>query len=129
MSERTTFSEVARWGAIIVGMVLSFALAVVLVAQAPPYVLLTIVVLVFLGWLGVKTGYLADEDGADEATRDPLTVLQERYAAGEISESEFERRLEHILETDELARRSAESGRKSGSKRQLEPEHEFEREQ
>ena len=137
MSESTTFAEVARWGAIIVGMVLSFALAVVLIAQAPPYVLLTIAVLVFLGWIGVRTGYLSQDDESEkESERDPLTVLQKRYAAGEVSESEFEHRLERILESDQLV---AEAGERPDREidrsdtgdvavADLEREREFERE-
>jgi uncharacterized membrane protein len=32
--------------------------------------------------------------------RDPLVVLRERYAAGEIDQEEFERRVETLLRTD-----------------------------
>lgn len=40
----------------------------------------------------------ADED------RDPVERLRERYADGEISDAEFERRLERLLETEDLDR-------------------------
>ena len=35
-------------------------------------------------------------------TEDPLATLRERYATGEIGEEEFERRLDRLLETEEL---------------------------
>jgi len=43
----------------------------------------------------------ADEtDDADPP--DPLSILRERYACGEIDEAEFERRVERLLETDSI---------------------------
>ncbi|EMA58310.1 SHOCT domain-containing protein [Halorubrum lipolyticum] len=36
------------------------------------------------------------------ATDDPLATLRERYATGEIGEEEFERKLDRLLETEEL---------------------------
>ena len=112
MDDQSTDSWL-KWLAIIVGMVLAFVLAVVLVigllAEAPPFVALTVIVLAFLAWVGVRMGYLTSGDETEEnVERDPLTVLQERYAAGEISEAEFEHRLERILESDELVEKAAE---------------------
>ncbi|MFW6317220.1 MAG: SHOCT domain-containing protein [Halorubrum sp.] len=46
----------------------------------------------------------ADGESAS-ATDDPLATLRERYATGEIGDEEFERRLERLLETEELADR------------------------
>jgi uncharacterized membrane protein len=45
-----------------------------------------------------------DEPSADETTHDedPLTTLRQRYANGEIDEAEFERRLELMLETEDV---------------------------
>jgi hypothetical protein len=40
--------------------------------------------------------------GEDADLPDPLTILRERYARGEIDEAEFERRVEGLLETDSI---------------------------
>jgi uncharacterized membrane protein len=45
--------------------------------------------------------YAAAEDEAT-ATADPLEALRERYARGELTEAEFERKLERLLETEDL---------------------------
>lgn len=37
---------------------------------------------------------------ADETERDPLSVLRKRYARGELTDGEFERRLDRLLETE-----------------------------
>ncbi|MFC7136665.1 SHOCT domain-containing protein [Halobaculum litoreum] len=42
-------------------------------------------------------------DSSVDATDDPVTTLQRRYAAGELSDEEFDRRLETVLETDAVA--------------------------
>ena len=42
------------------------------------------------------------ESEGEEAAEDPLTTLRERYAAGEIDHAEFERRLDRLLETEEI---------------------------
>ena len=50
-----------------------------------------------------------DDSGANERTVadqravDPVTALQERYAAGELSEAEFEAKLDRLLESNERA--------------------------
>ncbi|NKE35043.1 SHOCT domain-containing protein [Natronococcus sp. JC468] len=63
-----------------------------------------LVVSVFLVW------YLTERvGGADEPAResvDPVTELQRRYAAGELSEAEFETKLERLLDADERAERA-----------------------
>lgn len=41
-----------------------------------------------------------DQEQAQVSGPDPLVVLRERYAAGEIDEQEFERRIETLLRTD-----------------------------
>ena len=48
----------------------------------------------------------ADEDDAASATAErPVAALRDRYASGEIDEAEFERRLDRLLETEDLDER------------------------
>lgn len=53
-----------------------------------------------------------DPDGGPESARDALDTLRERYARGDLSEAEFERKVENLLgtETPESARRHVERG-------------------
>ncbi|KDS90779.1 hypothetical protein FK85_10245 [Halorubrum saccharovorum] len=49
---------------------------------------------------------LVASEGSNGASADePLATLRERYATGEIGEEEFERKLDRLLETEELADR------------------------
>ncbi|ELY54674.1 hypothetical protein C491_18769 [Natronococcus amylolyticus DSM 10524] len=66
-----------------------------------------LVISVFLVW------YLTERVGSDDAESDPVrepvdpvTELQNRYAAGELSEAEFEAKLEHLLDSNERAERA-----------------------
>ncbi|OYR59555.1 SHOCT domain-containing protein [Halorubrum halodurans] len=43
-----------------------------------------------------------DERTSGREREDPVATLRTRYATGEIDEAEFERRLERLLETEEL---------------------------
>lgn len=43
-------------------------------------------------------------DGGSEDEEEPLERLKRRYAAGEISEAEFERKVEQLLQVDDLNR-------------------------
>lgn len=64
-----------------------------------------------VGWLllvplggVINEEILADESESEETTdaEDPVATLRERYAAGEIDDVEFERRLEEILATEDV---------------------------
>ncbi|PSQ58923.1 hypothetical protein BRD18_04695 [Halobacteriales archaeon SW_7_71_33] len=64
-----------------------------------------------VGWLllvplggVINEEVLADESESEETTdaADPVVTLRERYAAGEIDDVEFERRLEEILATEDV---------------------------
>jgi hypothetical protein len=60
-----------------------------------------------------RTGRLTDETSADEtatvgaSTADALETLRERYAAGDLSETQFEAKLEQLLETETVEDASA----------------------
>lgn len=67
-----------------------------------------LVVSVFLTWyltnrVGTDGG---TTDGTTDSERDPVTRLQERYAAGELSESEFEAALDRLIDANERAHRA-----------------------
>lgn len=43
-----------------------------------------------------------EQEEATESASDPLETLRERYARGDIDEAAFERRLERLLETEDV---------------------------
>lgn len=57
---------------------------------------------------------IRDSKVPEESTDNPVSDLKHRYAAGEIDEDEFNRRIEHLIETEEIdsgpIRRPAEMG-------------------
>lgn len=67
------------------------------------------------GWLFLRWRRLRD---SEESTQpDPLETLRDRYAAGEISDEEFERRLDRLLETEREERVSVDEQSKERSRR------------
>jgi uncharacterized membrane protein len=45
----------------------------------------------------------ADDENEDTSSEDdPIATLRERYARGELTDAEFERRVEHLLETESI---------------------------
>jgi uncharacterized membrane protein len=67
-----------------------------------------------------------DREAADRQVRDGLDRLRDRYAAGELDEAQFERKLETLLETDQPERareyldrsRAGDSGHDGSDRRQ-----------
>lgn len=57
---------------------------------------------VFATWHLVRRVGTGSTDGAG---RDPVTTLQERYAAGELTEAEFEAKLDRLVAANERAER------------------------
>lgn len=58
-------------------------------------------------WFGTGSGTASDEEPVersktDDADETPLETLRRRYAAGELTDAQFERKLERLLETDTL---------------------------
>lgn len=67
------------------------------------------------GWLVLRWRRLRD---SEEPTHpDPLETLRDRYAAGELSDEEFERRLDRLLETEREERVSVDEQPKERSRR------------
>ncbi|ELZ89927.1 SHOCT domain-containing protein [Haloferax sulfurifontis] len=72
-------------------------------------------------------------DDADESmtteTEDALETLRRRYATGELSEEEFESKVERLLETETVAdaRESATARRREGDASETKRETEFDR--
>lgn len=64
---------------------------------------------------------LLNEDRSEDVTTNPTDELRERYVAGELSETEFERAVEHELEDDEDCSLSSSSERETRSDREREP--------
>ncbi|ARS88354.1 SHOCT domain-containing protein [Natrarchaeobaculum aegyptiacum] len=84
----------------------------VLLLAGPVYAVLVTALFVLstvLLWylMGRESSERASEAPATEHEEtdsvDPVTTLQERYAAGELTESEFEERLEMLIESNERA--------------------------
>ncbi|WP_410765867.1 SHOCT domain-containing protein [Haloferax sp. DFSO60] len=44
----------------------------------------------------------SDNDRRETTSRDPLDTLRDRYARGELTDEQFERKLERLLETESL---------------------------
>ncbi|WP_436346283.1 SHOCT domain-containing protein [Natronorubrum sp. FCH18a] len=95
---------------------LSIFVSVLLLGLAAPLLLFAGLVLwpVYLSLIGnlespdaysVGDGTTAEPDTASETGgEDPLEVVKRRYANGEITEAEFEHRLENLLEVDSVER-------------------------
>lgn len=79
--------------AVLVGPVYAVALAAILVIGG------------LLAWYLTRRFEAAETGDADETAVDPVTELQRRYAAGELSEAEFERKLDRLVESEERADR------------------------
>lgn len=81
-----------------------------------------------LVWLLGDDFPLVESESDEETAEDPLKTLRERYAAGEIDHAEFERRLDRLLETENVDDQSADPSPTGGAGRS-EREVEFEESQ
>jgi len=90
------------------------------------FVIIPLVLLLGEDFPLVESGEAAGESAPTTArTEDPLATIRERYATGEIGEEEFERRLDRLLETEELEERvgaDAADRRESRDRRERETE-------
>jgi hypothetical protein len=81
-------------------------------AGTPPLVAgLLVAGLVFLGAAASESIGSEASEADQEATseREPLVMLKERYARGELSEEEFEHRVTKLLDVDEIAESNSEA--------------------
>lgn len=100
--------------------VLADVLIIALLLLAGPVYAIAATALIVIG--GFLLWYLTERSGTDDestvdpdrdgtaenrteatAETDPVTTLQERYAAGELSEAEFEAKLDRLIESNERA--------------------------
>lgn len=90
-------------------------LALAGIVSGPVAVAVTALVLgVYGAWLGLRWRRLRDSEEPTES--DPLETLRDRYAAGELSDEEFERRLDRLLDTEREQRGSVNERSKERSK-------------
>jgi hypothetical protein len=108
----------ARIGMFLTGLLLVAAMiGVVSTSMAGSTVAITIAVLFTVGTAGLAVSLgsglaeqaeaapreanpAASEPSAPEATADPVATLKQRYAEGELTDEEFERRMERLVESD-----------------------------
>jgi len=60
-----------------------------------------VTVAVYAVWIGWRWWQLRQLTDADEPERTPLEELKHQYAAGELTDTEFERKLDQLVEADE----------------------------
>lgn len=92
---------------VLIMLIFGFSTLMIL-ADVAPLLAVALVVLLGIGTVSVLawTGIHLDMfNNSREETReqDPLSVLKERYARGEISEEEFEHRVTMLLDVNEIA--------------------------
>ena len=70
--------------------------------STPSFVATTgLIVGTFAAWIGWRWREIRRIESTDDPERSPLEELKHRYAAGEIDDDEFERRLDRLVEVDE----------------------------
>lgn len=92
------------WAGVALVVVVTFGLTALGAVLAPGTVLAMATAIV--GWLivapvlAILTYYEDDDPAVDAEDDDPVATVRERYARGELTEEEFERRLDRLLETE-----------------------------
>ena len=66
-------------------------------------------------WLDGDSEQASADRSAGEEAETPLETLRRRYAEGELSEAQFERKLDQLLETETMEDAEAYSGRRERS--------------
>lgn len=99
------FRLIVRGAVAIVALIVSLPLAGILGGEAAAFLFSTALIVGIIAWI-FNRQRSDEESGEEKPAADPLTTLQERYARGEISESEFEHRVERIIDSDHRAGRN-----------------------
>jgi hypothetical protein len=95
--------------------IVKFVLADIVIVAAlifagPVYAVLITALLVLsvvlLWYLVERVGTDDSDERAEPEPIDPVTTLQNRYAAGDLSEAEFESRLDQLIDANERANRA-----------------------
>lgn len=98
------------WAGVALVVVVTFGLTVLGAVLASGTVLAPAIAII--GWLivapvlAILTYYEDEETESTESA--PLSTLRERYARGELTEEEFERRTERLIETESESERTKE---------------------
>lgn len=71
--------------------------------RTAPYALVAVFAVAVAGAVGWRFATALDGDSESETEADPLTTLEDELAAGEISNAEFEERLEAMIDAEERA--------------------------
>ena len=108
--EITVVALLLGFGAGVMALYILGNFFITLTATAPILAGMVMFGLVFVAAMAVANFYSDTADSEEEASRerDPLTVLKERYARGELSEEEFEHRVTMLLDVDEIAKETQE---------------------
>ena len=81
-------------------------LVVTLAGISPPLGFGGLAAVLGMGYVSLQ--YVQDDSETDDAT-DPVTELEHRYVRGELSDEEFEHRLDRIVETEDEIERLTDS--------------------
>ncbi|MCU4802254.1 SHOCT domain-containing protein [Halobacteria archaeon HArc-gm2] len=100
------------FGADIILVVVPLAIAGI-VSGAVAVAVTALILGVYGGWLGLRWWRL--RDSAEPTQPNPLETLKDRYAAGEISDEEFERRLDRLIDTEREERATVDERSKERS--------------
>lgn len=96
---------------VLLAIIFGFSFLFVLVVNSPLVAALVVFGLGILSIVWWASNHSDATKNEEESTRerDPLAVLKERYARGEISEEKFEQQVTMLLDVDEIAGREQET--------------------
>jgi len=78
--------------------------------------------LLVAGGFGIQQLRNTDDDAESAEAVDPVTELESRYVRGELSDEEFEHRLDRIVETEDAINRATKPDRTRSKSREVDTE-------